>query len=132
MSTYAALSYCWGTGGKKYETTRQNLSKNKIHLPWEKLPAVSSHDYRVSTRQNAEIMGCSRQSPMLYMCAKPWESHICGSMQFASFRAIEKTGKSKVRKCKKFIRIVSLLWPPKTQQIVLGGSYHRFCSSKEA
>ncbi|KAH8776389.1 heterokaryon incompatibility protein-domain-containing protein [Diaporthe sp. PMI_573] len=40
MSTYTALSYSWGTGGKNYKTTRQNLSKNKIHLPWEKLPAT--------------------------------------------------------------------------------------------
>lgn len=44
LSTYAALSYCWGTSGKNYKTTPQNLSDNKTRLPLEKLPQVSSHD----------------------------------------------------------------------------------------
>lgn len=52
LSTYAALSYCWGTSGKNYKTTPQNLSRNKMRLPLEKLPAVST--YHVSTRRNAE------------------------------------------------------------------------------
>lgn len=43
LSTYAALSYCWGPSGKNYKTTPQNLSNNKMRLPLEKLPAVSTH-----------------------------------------------------------------------------------------
>lgn len=44
LSTYVALSYCWGNSGKSYKTTPQNLSDNKIRLPLEKLPAVSNHN----------------------------------------------------------------------------------------
>lgn len=44
LSNYAALSYCWGNSGNNYKTTSQNLSDNKMLLPLENLPAVSSHD----------------------------------------------------------------------------------------
>lgn len=44
LSTYAALSYCWGTSGKNYNTTLQNISDHKIRLPSENLPHVSNHD----------------------------------------------------------------------------------------
>lgn len=44
LSNYAALSYCWGTSGKNYKTTAQNLPENKTLLPLESLPNVSSHD----------------------------------------------------------------------------------------
>lgn len=70
MYTYAALSYCWGTSGKNYKTTHQNLATHKIRLPRENLPAVSSLNERMSIWRTAKPAGHPRQLPMLYTFAK--------------------------------------------------------------
>lgn len=41
LSRYAALSYCWGSGGNNCETNRETLNEHKTRLPIEKLPNVS-------------------------------------------------------------------------------------------
>lgn len=58
FSTYAALSYCWGTSGKNYKTTPQNITDNKTRLPLENLPDVSSLDryrFHVVLKQNSYL-----------------------------------------------------------------------------
>ncbi|KAM5360299.1 hypothetical protein ACJZ2D_013858 [Fusarium nematophilum] len=37
-SKYAALSYCWGTGGGIFTTTLDNIESNKQHIPLGQLP----------------------------------------------------------------------------------------------
>jgi hypothetical protein len=38
IGPYAALSFCWGTSGKKYLTNKEWLCQHQRQIPWDPIP----------------------------------------------------------------------------------------------